>query len=123
MKWILIMSAILMSACATTKQINSTQNEKATTVTQTPPAPAMAPKTQATPIAIKNEMGGNKISCSKGSETRVLEIEKKDQGCSLAYTKAGKTTSIASSTKNEKHCVASQKKIRTKLENAGYKCS
>lgn len=110
MKLMLIMffSAVMMVGCASKKQ----------------PATAKATNSvsQSAAPAAENSSDADKISCTKGSDTRTLEIVKKGAGCALEYDKSGKKSDVSTSTHGTAHCKASQKKIRTKLEHSGYKC-
>jgi hypothetical protein len=110
MKIALILALLSFSSCAHTKNQSSTQ------------APMASPQSgvaqhSATPMA-----DTSKISCSKDTDTRTLEVIKKASGCSLQYDKFGKAASVASSAKGLKHCQESESKIRTKLEKSGFIC-
>lgn len=95
--------------------------------TNTPQQASLAPQAMqaaAPPIAPSAEADLAKLSCSKGKEARTLQIIKKDSGCLLEYTKAGKMTSAAKATDGGlKHCIDSEKRIRNKLEGSGYNCA
>jgi hypothetical protein len=109
---VLLLSAVAFAftGCASAKK----QTEAGTPVTA-------APAQQAAPAPAAS--GGEKVSCAKGSDTRVLEVVTKGAGCALDYTKAGKMSAVSTSQHGEQHCKDSQKKIRAKLEQAGYQCS
>ena len=64
-----------------------------------------------------------KLSCMKKKENRSLVVVKKGNGCALDYQKDGKTEAVAHSFHGLKHCLHSEKKIRAKLEHAGFKCT
>jgi hypothetical protein len=106
---IFILALLSFASCAHTK--NQPQTQAPAT-----PQPAVAQHVAA-PI-----MDTSKMSCSKDSDVRTLEVIKKASGCSLRYSKFGKTTSASSSTVGLKHCQESETKIRTKLEKAGFAC-
>lgn len=110
MKWLFIFNAmaLALAGCGSASKHDSSSSPPAA------PAPAMAP-----PVANDNP---DKVTCAKGTETRLLEVVKKDKGCAFAYTKFGKTSDAATSSHGLKHCQASQKKVRGKLESAGYTC-
>lgn len=104
MKFFALLAVIALVGCASKK-------------TEPAPAPAApAPVVQTAPV------NANKLSCTKGSETRTLEVVSKDKGCALNYTKAGKETVAASSVHGTSHCDQSKTKISKKLEAAGYQC-
>ena len=66
--------------------------------------------------------GTTSVSCSHGSDTRVLAVESKGSGCNTNYTKNGKTASVATGTNGVDHCQKTIDKIRSKLEAGGYTC-
>lgn len=113
MKTILIAAGLVISlglaGCA------SAQKQKAPEAK--PAATAAAPEAKAAAAP-----AGEKLACTKGTETRTLEIVKKGAGCGLSYEKGGKAKIVAKASHGEKHCVESKDKIRAKLEAAGYKC-
>jgi hypothetical protein len=108
MKAIIILAILSFSSCAHTK----TQPVAQAPVT---PQPAVTQH----PAAAEN---ASKLSCTKGSDVRTLEVVKKSEGCSLQYEKFGKMSSVASSEKGMKHCQDSETKIKTKLEKSGFSC-
>jgi hypothetical protein len=81
----------------------------------TPPAPVAAPTPAMDPELVMT-------SCHKADETRTLQVEKKNNGCVLEYTKPSGKKSVASSSHGLKHCVATKDKIIGKLKNTGYTC-
>jgi hypothetical protein len=112
MQWIMILTALSMAGCASAKKQPEAHAPAATAsskVSQTGEATGMSDLT--------------KLSCTRGQETRTLEVVKKDSGCSLDYTKGGKMKAAASSSHGTQHCVDTQKKIQKKLEQAGFKCA
>jgi len=82
----------------------------------------MAQSAPAAPAKAKASASGTALSCTSGSDTRTLEIDSKDSGCTLNYTKMGKTSAIASDNSGNDHCLEVQKKIQGKLEGAGFSC-
>lgn len=116
MKWMVIFSAatLMLAGCGSKRK-----QENSSTASEAPPV--SAPSTpMAPPVDDDNPA---KVTCSKGKETRLLEIVKKGKGCAFAYTKFGKTNEAATSSHGLKHCRDSQKKVRSKLESAGYACN
>jgi hypothetical protein len=91
---------------------------------------AEAPKAEsATPVADKaatpaahTSATGPTVECANGKDVRNLEIKTVDKGCELAYTKNGRTESVATSANGSKHCEEVKERIQTKLEASGYSC-
>lgn len=107
---------------------SSKQKHAQTTTTTTPAAKqeaamgakkdtknANAKQTTAAPSA-------GSIVCKNGSDTRTLDVVAKGSGCEVAYTKFDQTTAPASSVNGTAHCEAVKEKIKTNLENSGFKC-
>lgn len=117
MKWMTIL-AIVLAGCA-----SANKNSSSTTATTSTPAAKSTSGTTTTAPAATAEKDAGKVTCTKDKETRTLEVVKKDAGCSLDYTKAGSTKSVASSTHGTQHCNESLKKTRGKLEAGGFKCA
>jgi hypothetical protein len=111
-----------LAGCASAKKQASTDTHGAAAAAQSM-ARAKAAAAAAAPAPKAALAEEAKISCTKASETRTLEIVKKGPGCELEYLKSGKTSSVATSTHGLKHCVDSEKKIRSKLDQAGFKCT
>ena len=109
MKRFLILAVIGLAGCTTTKNgpaPSSPPPQISTASSSALATPAAAPDLEV-------------LSCTKGKETRKLQVSKKTSGCSLEYTKFGKTNSPASSTHGIKHCVDSKEKVRKHLEASG----
>lgn len=121
MKYLIFAAALVFGGCSTPqKQADSTSTNSASQATQAivrPPQPGPAPG------MIKADYDGDKLACSKGRESRMLEILKKASGCELKYTKAGRSSFISSSARGKKHCESSKAKLREKLEKAGFLCN
>ncbi len=113
MKWIVMVAAAFLVNCAGSKKTEPSP--------QVPDPIAASTKPEVSSSQAISDF--RRLTCVKGKETRVLEVAKKDLGCALNYTKLGKTSEIASSSKGHKHCDDSQKKVSSKLESAGYKCT
>ena len=63
------------------------------------------------------------LTCSAGSDVRVLEIKSVDEkGCELQYTKNGDTKTVANANFNTSYCETVQTRISKKLEAAGFSC-
>jgi len=108
--------AVLATSVFTVAMVGCSSAKKQTAATPAP-APVTAPAAQT-----KTASDSQKLSCTKGSDTRVLEVVSKDKGCVLNYTKAGKETAAASSSHSVEHCEKSKDKISKKLVAAGYQC-
>ena len=110
MKWMFMFSAmaLTLAGCGSASKHETSSNP-----------PVAAPTPVVAPVVNDNP---DKVTCTKGEETRLLEVVKKGNGCSFAYTKSGKTKEAATSSHGIKHCQASQKKVQSKLESAGYVC-
>ncbi|MBI3542805.1 MAG: hypothetical protein HY075_05965 [Deltaproteobacteria bacterium] len=110
---ILLLLPIAIAGCASAKKQPTTDTANAAT-------PAKAEQAAAPATAAAD---ADKITCTQDTENRVLAVVKKGAGCALEYTKEGKTSTPSTSQHGLEHCKATQKKIRAKLEAAGYKCS
>jgi hypothetical protein len=112
MKWLMVLGAIMLAGCASAKKQTASEPVKAT------PAAASASAMHADSAAT-----AGKLSCTKGTDVRVLEVAGLKEGCVLNYEKFGKTSPISTARHGLKHCKDSQDKIKTKLEHGGYKCT
>jgi hypothetical protein len=85
-----------------------------------------APKTKAANAASRAVVEGEQIveavKCANGKDERKLEVHTRGPGCSLQYTKYGKTSEIALSRHSVDLCLDNLKKVRANLERAGHKC-
>lgn len=117
MKWTVILAALALFGCASPKKqtLAETPRPRASGV------PSSVASAASSASAKTSEMV--KISCKKDAEIRTLEVVTTGSGCALDYNKAGKTASVASSSHGSKHCIESQKKLRSKLEKAGFSCA
>jgi|SRR6185437_15530724 len=112
---ILLMAAVSLTlvGCASAKNKHQTNTAAENT----------ASTTTINQVAQGDMSGLEKVSCTKKQDTRVLDIIKDGPGCKLNYEKFGKTSAVATSMRGMKHCISSQKKIRTHLEHYGFKCA
>ena len=63
------------------------------------------------------------LTCTAGSDVRVLEIKPVDtKGCELQYTKNGNTKTVANANFDLSYCESVQTRISKKLEAAGFDC-
>ena len=111
---IIVITALTLAGCASTRKQPPTEAP----VSHTPAYTPVSLKTPPSPVS-----NTGKLSCIKGNEARILEVVNKGPGCALNYVKSGKTSAVSSSSHGLKHCIDSQKKIRTTLEHAGFKCT
>lgn len=109
MKYLVFLTALYFAGCA------NSEKKSTPPPIEKPAAPPTAPKVVTPP-------NDQKLSCSHGSETRILEIVKKGNECALNYTKAGKVTAVATASHGSKHCNDSKERIRAKLEKGDFKC-
>ena len=115
MKYVLLLAFFFSIGC-TNQNKQTPDAAKAPTVA----VPVTLPVAQSSPPATDK----NKHSCSKGTDKRDFEIVKKDDGCFLMYTEAGKVTKkTSSSAHGPKRCEDSEKKLIAKLEKTGFQCN
>ncbi len=108
----------IMAACSSSKKkdTSTSANIPAPIVTT---APAVPPKPAEKPVNAYE----NKMICKNAEDSRVLEIEKKSPiGCTLKYSKYGKSSEIASSKKGLNHCEQIRSKVEANLKNGGFEC-
>ncbi len=65
----------------------------------------------------------NKATCTKGTDTRELEIVAKGEGHVVSYTKAGAAKEVGQCSMNKAKCEAVFEQIKASLEKAGFACS
>lgn len=113
-----VVVAILFAGCASSQKANS---ETATAKTASA-APAAQHSANAKAAAEKTETQAGLI-CTNGKDARTVKNIASKTGCQVMYTKAGKESEVASSSKSDAHCKDVVAKMRGKLEAAGFKCS
>lgn len=64
----------------------------------------------------------NKATCTKGAETRELEITAKGEGHTVTYTKGGAAKEVGACSTNKDKCQAVFDNLKTNLEKAGFTC-
>lgn len=62
------------------------------------------------------------VDCKNGQDTRRLEVQTRDAGCVLLYTKFGKTLQIGQSRRNVELCRQKLHEVQANLEKAGHSC-
>lgn len=74
-------------------------------------------------MPVSKTMPSSVLTCTAGSDVRVLEIISADQkGCELQYTKNGDTKTVANANFNLSYCETVQTRISDKLKTAGFNC-
>ena len=116
MKWIILLIALTLTGCASTHKQSPAQSPSGA-------SPSASAASNSTPSHHSGMAEAAKLSCMNGSETRTLAVLNDGPGCSLVYEKLGKKATVSSSSHGHGHCIQSEKKIRTKLEQAGFKCT
>lgn len=133
----LILSAAIMSlfvvACASKKSAETTVTHEPAPVT---PA-KVETKTKATtkskkevvvkevksvPTHTTKTAAAGDVDCKSGTDERTLAIVAKGEGCELQYTKAGKTSTVASQSVGNEKCDTVSTNIKEKLIASGYTC-
>ena len=62
------------------------------------------------------------VQCGSAGDQRVIAVATEGEGCKVNYTKTGQTSSVASAVQGREHCDEIAKRIRGKLEGAGFAC-
>lgn len=93
-----------------------------------PTKPDTSTKAQAASTAPTTEKAAtktasdSKVTCTRGKDSRMLEVQAKSKGCDLAYTKFGKEKTVASSSHDLGYCHKVMKRIEGKLKTAKFVC-
>lgn len=116
-----VVVAILFAGCASSQKANS-ETATAKTASAAPAAQHSANAKAAAAAAEKTETQAGLI-CTNGKDARTVKNIASKTGCQVMYTKAGKESEVASSSKSDAHCKDVVAKMRGKLEAAGFKCS
>ena len=89
-------------------------------------APAAAPEAKATPAPTASPTPEPKskkaVACKNGLDERTIDVEPKDSGCRVLYTKSKITVPVATGANGEQHCDDVAGRIKANLEKAGFKC-
>jgi hypothetical protein len=88
----------------------------ATTKDQVPPAKKIKSKKSMTANT------ADSVKCTHGKDERTLQINEKDGGCEIVYTKMGEAKPVASASHGKKHCQDVSEKIQHNLADAGFTC-
>lgn len=64
-----------------------------------------------------------KIACELKNDKRYIEVQAKDGGCEVLYTKFDKEEVVATSASGTGHCEKISERIQTNLKEAGFECS
>lgn len=117
----LVIASTLFVSC-------SSKQKAAAPATTTPAATKDAKKADkkqtkaATAAPAKTAASAGSVVCKSGSDTRTIEVVTKDGGCEVAYTKFDQTSTPGTSASGTAHCETVKEKIKTNLENSGFKC-
>ena len=116
----LVIASTLFVSC-------SSKQKDAAPATTTPAATKDAKKadkkqTKAAAAPAKTAATAGSVVCKSGSDTRTIEVVTKDGGCEVAYTKFDQTSTPGTSASGTAHCETVKEKIKTNLENSGFKC-
>lgn len=117
------MSLSLIAGLALTFAVGCASKKNMTDASAKTPAAEANAKTQNTAQKMekmKNEKTAAK--CTNKGDVRTIDIQAKDKGCVVKYTKFGKENDIASSAKGMSHCTKVFHKIQANLSKAGFKC-
>lgn len=108
----LLVTMFAAGGCSTTSRAPQTAPPAAAVTTPAAPTTAAKPA-----VPAKDE-----LTCQRGKEERWLSIENvQPKGCKLNYPQT--TTAVAWSSFGVKHCEQVRDRIKTKLEDAGFKCA
>lgn len=118
------MSLSLIAGLALTFAVGCASKKNMTDASaKTPAAETSSTKTKAP--AQKTENAKNQktsLKCTNKGDVRTIDIQAKDGGCVVKYTKFGTENDIASSSKGTSHCVKVLHKVQANLTKAGFKC-
>jgi hypothetical protein len=84
--------------------------------------PVEKSKKKAKKATAANTAGADSVKCANGGDQRILEINEKDGGCEIIYTKSGEAKPVASAAHGKQHCQEVSEKIQAKLTDAGFTC-
>ena len=89
-----------------------------------PPATvvAMADQSQVSVKVDEKKSSEETVTCVLEKDKREVSVVAKDKGCEVNYTKAGKTSVVASDKAGMEHCEKTVAKMKGKLLAGGYKC-
>lgn len=105
-------SLIFVAGCSS-KPKNAEQKDAKT---------AEAAKTNTAAAKKTTTASADSVVCKNGSDIRTLDIQTEGSGCQLVYTKFNESKNVASAVSGTEYCSTVQKRIQTKLTDAGYKC-
>ncbi len=137
MKLILVLLTLtLTAACASktkTGQVTAAKTETPSSMKATPTVKVEAKKEEKhstkkshaktiVSAEAKATTGSAELVCKSGSDERKLNIQVKDSGCELQYTKAGETKVIASQISGSEKCEEVMTSVKEKLVASGFTC-
>jgi hypothetical protein len=106
-------AVVLATSCSHAEMKPTLAKTAATTAVASQPAKSAA-NTTAT---------AENASCKHGADVRNLAVVPKGEGCTVTYTKHGKTSELASAEHEMQHCKEVVTKVRGHLEAAGFSCN
>jgi len=90
---------------------------KATKITTAKKSPESKPQASSTPISAEGL-----LTCKAGADQRTIAINPVNSGCEVVYTKQDQANTIATAANDTTYCETVKNKVKTNLENSGYKC-
>jgi hypothetical protein len=85
------------------------------------PAPGKVAAPASPAVEVDNEVVDRR-TCKNGDDERLLQVIPKLKGCTLHYTKFGKTEIKAHATHGVEVCTSALGRIQATLEKAGFRC-
>jgi hypothetical protein len=116
--------ALSFTACSSKNKKEDAAKEAAPAVTATPtPAPvAEAAAKMGKKMKMNKNVTAGAVTCSLGSDVRMIEPKAADGGCELVYTKNGSSNSVATARNGMEYCQAAGEKLQKTLTDAGMDC-
>ncbi len=84
--------------------------------------PAMQTASKTDQKSASSHSTGSSLECTRANDVRKIEIQSKDAGCDVMYTKFGHTKSVASDAAGNAYCEKTLAHMKQKLEAAGFQC-
>lgn len=110
---VMLALAFTLGACSSSKKKMADKDGKAKTEKTADKAKKKAETAKASGDAVKCEVDGFK---------REIAIMKNSEGCTVQYTKDGVMSEVANGSAGSDHCSTVAGKIRSNLEDNGFKC-
>ena len=113
-KYVLIatsLSFLFAIGCANKEKIESTKQEEKAQV-----------KVEQEQTIAKSSDADKSITCNVNKDKRVISLDKSPKRCEVFYTKFGEKSQVAWAEATPSICTDVMSKIRTNIENKGFKC-